>query len=156
MCPLRWLRRETCTRHSEAVMTPVVLAAVGDVLIDRPEPPSALAAAATVFDAADVTFGNFEGVLTDSHAALPGRGSGTIAAMSNAAGLHHFDVLSLANNHSLDAGYGGLDDTLTSLRAIGARTVGAGRTPAEAWEPALIETHGRSIAFVAAASVFRV
>jgi poly-gamma-glutamate synthesis protein (capsule biosynthesis protein) len=137
-------------------MTPVVLAAVGDVLIDRAEPPSALAEAAKVFETADVTFGNFEGVLTDRHMALPGRGSGTIAAMSNAAGLHHFDVLSLANNHSLDAGYGGLEDTLISLRAIGARTVGAGRTPAEAWEPAIIETHGRSIAFVAAASVFRV
>jgi hypothetical protein len=137
-------------------MTPFVLAAVGDVLIDRPEPPSALAAAAAVFEAADVTFGNFEGVLTDHHQSLPGRGSGTIARRSNASGLRHFDVLSLANNHSLDAGYGGLDDTLASLRDVGARTVGAGRTPAEAWQPVIVETAGRTIAFIAVASVFRV
>ncbi len=137
-------------------MTSCILAAVGDILIDRSDPSSALAAAAAVFETADVSFGNFEGVLTDHHQALPGRGSGTIAPTSNAAGLHHFDVLSLANNHSLDAGYGGLDDTLASLRGIGAQTVGAGRTPAEAWQPVIVKTEGRSIAFIAAASVFRV
>jgi hypothetical protein len=38
----------------------------------------------------------------------------------------------------------------------GAKTVGAGRTPAEAWEPAVIDVAGHTVAFVAAASVFRV
>ena len=137
-------------------MASLTLAATGDILIHRPEPNSALAALEPAFATADVTFGNFEGVLTDRHDALPGRGSGTIAATANASGLRAFHVLSLANNHSLDAGYGGLDDTLAALRAMGAKTVGAGRTPAEAWEPAVIDVAGHTVAFVAAASVFRV
>ena len=137
-------------------MASLTLAATGDILIHRPEPSSALAALEPAFATADVTFGNFEGVLTDRHDALPGRGSGTIAATANASGLRAFHVLSLANNHSLDAGYGDLGDTLAALRAMGAKTVGAGRTPAEAWEPAVIDVAGHTVTFVAAASVFRV
>ena len=141
-------------RHREQPMATVILAAVGDVLIDRPEPSSALVEAAGVLAAADVVFGNFEGVLTDQHQALPGRGSESIVPVSNAAGLRHFDLLSLANNHSMDAGYGGLDDTIASLHGIGVEVVGAGRTPTQAWQPAIVERNGKSIAFIAVASVF--
>ena len=137
-------------------MTPLTLAAVGDILIDRPEPLSALAAGAAAFKTADITFGNFEGVLTDRHQAVPGRGSGTIAHTSNAVGLRGFDVVSLANNHTLDAGYGGLDDTIAALRSVGASTVGAGRKPSEAWAPVTVRACGRSVAFVAVTSVLRV
>ncbi|HEY9369515.1 CapA family protein, partial [Streptomyces sp.] len=42
------------------------------------------------------------------------------------------DVCVLANNHVLDHGRGGLDDTLAALAAAGVRTAGAGRDAEEA------------------------
>jgi len=42
---------------------------------------------------------------------------------------------SLANNHTLDQGTAGLDDTMVALKAAGAESFGAGRTLAEAVKP---------------------
>lgn len=53
-----------------------------------------------------------------------------------AAGL---DACVLANNHVLDWGEAGLLDTLACLRGAGILTAGAGRDPAEASRPAMIE-----------------
>ena len=39
--------------------------------------------------------------------------------------LARFDVMSVANNHIMDAGYQGLSDTLAGLRANGVAPVGA-------------------------------
>jgi poly-gamma-glutamate capsule biosynthesis protein CapA/YwtB (metallophosphatase superfamily) len=49
------------------------------------------------------------------------------------------DVCTLANNHVLDYGYNGLEETLTTLRGAGIRVAGAGRTIDEARRPAIIE-----------------
>src|SRR5207244_8537909 len=102
----------------------------------------------------DVTFANFEGVLTDRHAPVPGASDATIVPASHAAPLHVFGVLSLANNHSLDAGHGGLADTIEALAGGGAAVVGAGPTLAAASRPAVVERGGTRIAFVAAPAVF--
>ncbi|MFC0449570.1 CapA family protein [Rhodococcus jostii] len=48
------------------------------------------------------------------------------------------DVCVLANNHILDFGAGGLEDTLDALDRSGVRTVGAGRAAAQAWSPAVV------------------
>jgi poly-gamma-glutamate capsule biosynthesis protein CapA/YwtB (metallophosphatase superfamily) len=48
------------------------------------------------------------------------------------------DVCALANNHVLDFGQGGLEDTLTALEGAGLRAAGAGRDAAEAQRPAVI------------------
>src|SRR5262249_19598935 len=48
-------------------------------------------------------------------------------------------VCGLANNHVLDYGYAGLEETLNTLTAAGLRTAGAGREIAEAQRPALID-----------------
>jgi poly-gamma-glutamate capsule biosynthesis protein CapA/YwtB (metallophosphatase superfamily) len=84
----------------------VVLAAVGDVLVDREAPAEALAGVAPLLEAADLAFGNFEGVLTDTELPRPGAES-TVVATANAAPLGVFDVMSLANNHTVDAGPAG-------------------------------------------------
>jgi Bacterial capsule synthesis protein PGA_cap len=128
-------------------LTPLVIAAVGDVFVDRPEPQTALSGIAPLLEASDVAFANFEGVLTDRHAPVPGAGDASIAPVAQAAPLRVFDVLSLANNHALDAGHGGLADTFEALEGA---VVGAGQTLAEASRPVVV----RRIAFVAAASVF--
>jgi hypothetical protein len=134
----------------------VSVVCVGDVLIERPEAGAALAGVAPLLERADVSFGNFEGVLTDEHEPVPGAPEATVVARSNAAALEVFDVMSVANNHTMDAGYGGLEDTLEELRARGVATAGAGATLAEALRPAVVERRGVTIAFVAFTSVFRI
>jgi poly-gamma-glutamate synthesis protein (capsule biosynthesis protein) len=129
-------------------LTPLVIAAVGDVFVDRPEPADALSGIAPLLEASDVTFANFEGVLTDRHGPVPGAGDASIAPAAQAAALRVFDVLSLANNHALDAGHGGLADTISALEDTA--VVGAGPTLAAASRPVVVER----VAFVAAASVF--
>ena len=52
------------------------------------------------------------------------------------------DVCTLANNHILDYGRPGLDETLAILTAAGIETAGAGRTLAEARRPALVALPG--------------
>jgi poly-gamma-glutamate synthesis protein (capsule biosynthesis protein) len=49
------------------------------------------------------------------------------------------DVCALANNHVLDYGREGLDETLRTLRALGIRSAGAGNNLAEAQRPAIVD-----------------
>jgi poly-gamma-glutamate capsule biosynthesis protein CapA/YwtB (metallophosphatase superfamily) len=49
------------------------------------------------------------------------------------------DVCVLTNNHVLDYGYSGLLETLETLHRAGLKTAGAGRTLAEARQPAVID-----------------
>jgi poly-gamma-glutamate synthesis protein (capsule biosynthesis protein) len=60
-----------------------------------------------------------------------------------------FDVVSLANNHSLDYGPEGLADTMQALDAAGIAYAGAGPDLAQARRPALLEAAGRRVAFLA-------
>src|SRR5918994_1832369 len=57
-------------------------------------------------------------------------------ACLTAAGI---DVCVLANNHVLDYGYAGLEETLDTLTTVGLKTTGAGRDIAEARRPAVID-----------------
>ena len=52
------------------------------------------------------------------------------------------DACALANNHVLDWGYTGLDETLEALGKANIRTAGAGRDTNEAAAPALMKTRG--------------
>ena len=53
------------------------------------------------------------------------------------------DVCTLANNHVLDFGPAGLQETLDTLARAGLRTAGAGRALPEAREPAVVEIAGK-------------
>ncbi len=53
------------------------------------------------------------------------------------------DICALANNHVLDWGYGGLADTVETLRNAGLKTAGAGRDLREAESPAILEIAGK-------------
>jgi poly-gamma-glutamate synthesis protein (capsule biosynthesis protein) len=59
------------------------------------------------------------------------------------------DCCVLANNHVLDWGYAGLEETLTALHVAGVRTTGAGRHSHEAAAPATIDNgeRGRVLVF---------
>ena len=73
------------------------------------------------------------------------RGDPAAVAGAKHAGV---DVVSLANNHTLDFGRAALLDTIAAVRAQGIRPVGGGRNLAEAQEAAVLTVHGRRIAFV--------
>jgi poly-gamma-glutamate synthesis protein (capsule biosynthesis protein) len=62
-------------------------------------------------------------------------------------------VVSLANNHSLDFGPAGLLETLDDAHAAGLSTVGAGRNKAEAYAPAILQTPGGTVAVIGLSQV---
>jgi poly-gamma-glutamate synthesis protein (capsule biosynthesis protein) len=59
-----------------------------------------------------------------------------------------FDVVTLANNHSMDYGVAGLLDTMRNLTNNGIKYTGAGRTADEAYAPVVVKRKGVKIAFV--------
>lgn len=84
---------------------------------------------------------NLESAVTVSEDAWPGKG---IHYRMHPANLPCIcaaqpDCCVLANNHVMDWGYRGLDETLDSLRRAGIRSAGAGRNLDEAAAPAIIE-----------------
>ncbi len=91
---------------------------------------SIFADSAAELSKADIAFGNLECVLSKRPFVVSKRIL-LRADPSSAAGLARagFDVLSVANNHSLDAGSAGLDDTLGVLGKVGILGVGAGSVP---------------------------
>lgn len=59
------------------------------------------------------------------------------------------DVVSMANNHALDAGGEGLMDTMGALDRVGVEKVGAGTNLEDATEPVILERNGITVAFLA-------
>ncbi len=89
---------------------------------------------------------NLETSVTSSDAYWPGKAIHYRMHPQNvgcltAAGI---DVCVLANNHVLDFGYAGLDETLRVLEHVGIRTAGAGLDLDQARRPAIIEVSGAS------------
>lgn len=63
----------------------------------------------------------------------------------------NIDVCTLANNHVLDWGYGGLSETLRTLRNAGLTLAGAGANDLEASAPAEIQLDGKRLLIFACA-----
>ncbi len=63
------------------------------------------------------------------------------------------DVVSLANNHTLDFGLDALDDTLENLDRVSVARVGAGRSLSEALAPAEFEIAGTTVAVLGASQI---
>jgi len=78
---------------------------------------------------ADIRFANLESPLTN--APLVGETLDLRAPPGAAVALQtaDFNLVSLANNHSIDAGERGLQDTMQALHSIGAQAVGPSATP---------------------------
>jgi poly-gamma-glutamate capsule biosynthesis protein CapA/YwtB (metallophosphatase superfamily) len=93
---------------------------------------------------ADVRLANLETAVTQSNDREPKginyrmhpRNVGCLTAA-------RLDVCSLANNHALDWGTRGLEETLRTLRQAGISTAGAGLSLASAAAPAVVELAGR-------------
>lgn len=131
--------------------------AVGDVFVNRPEWPDAFAHSSELLRGIDLVFGNCEGAYCDHPDFAPSAGWRVVAPRRCGSGLAAagFHVMALANNHILDAGHGGVAQTISVLREQGIRTIGAGGNIVEAREPAVVERHGLRIGFMSFASVYQ-
>lgn len=104
----------------------------------------------------DVIFGNLEGPLTvrgeavDKQFAFRTPPDKVAPALARAG----FDVLSLANNHSLDYGPRGLFDTLAALEDAGLKAAGAGADSAAARAPVVVSANGLDVGFLAYSNTF--
>jgi hypothetical protein len=106
---------------------------------------------AQVMAAADFAIANLECPLTTQEQPSRKRGPAIRAVPGcarglRAAGLH---AVSLANNHIMDMGARGLEDTLAACAGSGLGTVGAGRMLSAATEPLIVERNGLRIAILA-------
>jgi poly-gamma-glutamate capsule biosynthesis protein CapA/YwtB (metallophosphatase superfamily)/outer membrane protein assembly factor BamB len=139
----------------------VELVAVGDIMLSRTvEERMEVYGSTYPFEAvsellrgADIAIGNLESPLSVSGDPLQKRfvfrahprHAETLARAG-------FDVMSVANNHLLDFGQEGIEQTLEILRDVGVVPLGAGLSPEEARRPLSLRVKGRNIAFLAYAA----
>lgn len=134
-----------------------LIGAVGDVFIDRDDANDAFAPAMPVLRDVDLLIGNCEGAFTDRPAYAPSSTWRVVSSPKNAKvlGPAGFHVMTCANNHTMDAGYVGLEDTLEALKGEGLLTPGAGENAEHANRPVTIERNGSRVALTSHASVFQ-
>lgn len=143
---------------------PLVLAAVGDInLGDR----VGLAinaygarypwlSVAPILNRADLAVGNLECAVSTRGAPLAGKRytfRGRPSALAAAGRFAGLDVMTLANNHSLDYGREAFIDTIRHATRAGISIVGGGSNLAGARTPAVRETGGLRVAFLAYSDV---
>jgi len=109
-----------------------------------PSWPWGEALAALQAAAPDVRIINLETSITRSDRFAPGKAVHYRMSPDNLACLEAVDpdVCVLANNHVLDLGPEGLEETLGVLAAAGLRTAGAGDDLEAAWRPAMVPLSG--------------
>ena len=96
---------------------------------------------------ADLRVINLETSITTSDDAMPGKAvhyrmhAGNVGCLTAA----RPDACALANNHVLDLGVRGLEETLDVLSEAGLATVGAGRDAEEAWRPVELDAGERRV-----------
>ncbi|MDQ3463631.1 MAG: CapA family protein [Actinomycetota bacterium] len=138
----------------------VTLAFAGDVhftgrtqsLLD--DPASAFGPIADTLSAADIAMVNLETAITERGDEEPKqfhfRTPPVALDALSAAGI---DVASLANNHAVDYGPAGLDDTLAAIEQGTLPVVGVGRDAASAYAPYRTEVRGTAISIFAVSQV---
>ena len=144
------------------------LVAVGDVSLARGvdvdfysgRSDSPLRYVNPLINRAAVACGNLESPLTNRAlpeqdkgprgGSIPLKGNPKFTFLLTEAG---FDVVSLANNHMMDYGPGGLDDTISYLDREEIKHVGAGKNLAAAVAPAEVDLDGYKIGFLAFSGV---
>ncbi len=151
--------RQVKPASPSASRTEVVIAAVGDIMM--PESiQSAVAQAGHGYDllfekitpdlaVADITFANLE-TPVNHKAGVSGypkfNAPRELLSSLKKAGV---DIVSLANNHAMDAGSDGLKRTIDNVEAAGIVFIGAGRSNTEALAIRKITVRGITAAFLA-------
>ncbi len=137
----------------------IVVSVAGDILLDRGVGKVILERGfdypfekvTGLLNASDIAFGNLECPITiEGTPVLKDRNLIFRAHPSNAAVLKKagFDVLNLANNHTMDYGCDGLSSTLDLLGGQGMLVAGAGADKLEAHSPVYIKKSGVTVGFL--------
>jgi poly-gamma-glutamate capsule biosynthesis protein CapA/YwtB (metallophosphatase superfamily) len=142
----------------------VTFAVAGDVIPHQPvvEAANAVATAsnhdgwdalfanvADVFQAADFGFVNLETPVAPKHSlgSKPFQFDAPLALLDSLK-FNGIKVVSFANNHVMDQGWPGFDETLDHLRDAGLLFVGSGATADAAWQPLILEKNGIRIGWL--------
>lgn len=154
-------RSTTTTRPATGNGRPVTIAFAGDVNFQnqldavRSSPSSVLAAIAPTLSAADLTMVNLEAALGTGGAPQPKEFTFQVPAQAldalSAAGV---DVVTMANNHGMDFGPAGFQDTLRIKQGSKIPILGIGADDAAATAPWITEVDGQRIGFLAGNDVF--
>lgn len=151
----------TSATAAEVVVPPakssIAISAVGDICFTRASGASLgnskklLAHVAPTLKAADITIGNLETPLSNRGAPVKNKAFTFRSSPKSTAGLTSagFDIVSLANNHTLDYGRVALRDTVSTLRNADIGFAGAGTNKTEARRPYIFETKGARVAYLA-------
>ena len=140
------------------VVRPVTVDAVGDITFGEQVGPAIAAHGgaypwtfvAPTLRVADITIGNLEtavsmrGIAAGKEFTFRGPPEALVPVHTVAG----FDVLTLANNHTVDFGRDALLDTIRAVHAAGMQTIGAGADAAQARRPAIVEAGGLRVAFL--------
>lgn len=138
----------------------LVIMAVGDVFVNRPDPPSVFARVASVLRQGDVVVGNYEGLNCDRGSPIVGKiEAGSLhlrSAPDNIRALESagFNAVSLANNHNMDYGEEGLLQSIALLDKMHIAHAGGGHNLEEAHRPAIVERNGTRVALLSYTSVY--
>jgi poly-gamma-glutamate synthesis protein (capsule biosynthesis protein) len=149
----------------EAPSAELRIAAVGDIMLGGTAAPEMhkygydypFEQTKNILKQAQIVFGNLEGPLTDAGTAEAAKQyvfrspPDKVAPALARAG---FNVVSLANNHTLDYGSEGLEDTRAALDKAGIRHAGAGRNAIEARQPVYMMADGVTVAVLAYSLTF--
>lgn len=125
----------------------------GDLLIDRDKPDTIFQHVTDVLRAADIAFANSEQTYAEGGCLIRGHGTNSESRNLPAVLSAGFDVISLANNHTLDWGTDVLLETMKKLKSAGLAYVGAGKNIEEARQPVILERKGNRVGFLAFSSV---
>ena len=129
----------------------ILLYAVGDVGPKREDPDSMFGYVRPILTQGDIVFCQLEPVLSRRGTPLPQarlamRADPKSASAIKNAGIH---VVSFATNHCMDWGSDAFFDTINALKEQKLQVIGVGKDIEEARKPAIIESKGTRVAFLA-------
>ena len=151
----RYTKHQDLTASLENLLEDSIkMVAVGDIMLDRDVKKEGLkrgwehifSGVAPFISQADLAFANLESPIGDKghfinmFQAPPEAMGGIVSA--------GFDVVSLANNHTLDYHIAGMFETMRLLEENGIAWVGAGRNIDEARSPLIMEVKGVKVGFL--------
>jgi poly-gamma-glutamate synthesis protein (capsule biosynthesis protein) len=149
----------TTQKVGHVLVRPLRLTAVGDVaygegvgaMMRQYGPRYPWLEVAPVLRRADIAVASLESAVSNRGSAWPGKEytfRGPPKALRATAKFAGVDVVSLANNHSLDYGRVAFADTLRLIRKFGLEKMGGGRSLNAARRPGVFELGGLSVAFL--------
>lgn len=143
------------------VKSDVSISAVGDVTFSsssavwQGDPFVRLAGVSEKLALADITFGNLETPISDRGTPWPNKKYHFLAKPESVKALSKagFDIVSLANNHTLDYGYEAFEDTMSLLASEEITGVGGGANWEDATAIRILKRNGHSFAFIAQSQI---